>query len=85
MKKTIIILIFVIFISCPFTSFGQKKSTNKKTVDKIKPITITAIKQPEDGVWNELISEEGNFKVLFPKEPEKIVKENINTKEIYFS
>lgn len=85
MKKTITIFAFLFLAFYPFAIFGQRKNTNKKLkttlIQKIKPVTITAAPQVEDRVWKELISEEGNFKVLFPKEPERFVRNNNSMKE----
>ncbi|HXH69404.1 MAG TPA: hypothetical protein VNI60_03555 [Pyrinomonadaceae bacterium] len=70
-------MVFVFLIFSPLVIFSQKKITSNKqikSVKKIKRTEIVAKIQPEDGIWKELVSEEGRFKILFPKEPEKLVR-----------
>jgi hypothetical protein len=78
MKKITSIIIFMFLIFSPLLSFSQKKITTKKQSKSVKKVRteIVAKIQAEDGIWKDLVSAEGNFKVLFPKEPEKFVRSN---------
>ncbi len=78
MKKITSIIVFVFFIFSPLVIFSQKKTTSKKQIKSKRVLRseIVAEIQAEDEIWKELVSDEGNFKVLFPKEPEKLVRNN---------
>jgi len=79
MKKIILVIFFVFLAFSPSISYGQKKNSKKKqskSVKKSQRLEIIAEIPVEDGVWKELISKEGSFKILFPKEPEKLIRDN---------
>ncbi len=87
MKNITITFVFVLFILFPLTAFSQKKNTTKgKSTKSPRKITsVTEVLQSEDKKWNELISKQGNFKILFPGEPKYFVGNNNFTKENKFT
>ena len=78
MKNILLIIVFALFAFNPAFIFSQKKDIRKKQnkpTEVVRRIEIVAEPQVENKVWKELISEEGNFKILFPKEPEKLIRD----------
>ena len=83
MKNIVITFVFALFILFPLTAFSQKKNTTKgKSTKSPKRITtLIEVLQPEDRKWNELVSKQGNFKILFPGKPQEFIGNNNFTKE----
>lgn len=87
MKSITITFVFVLFILFPSISFSQKKNTTrgKSTKSPRRITSITEVLQAEDRKWIELVSKQGNFKILFPGEPKYFVGNNKFTKENKFT
>lgn len=69
MNQIISVIVFVFLALSPSIIYGQEKNSKKKlnkTVKKLQRLEIIAEIPVEDGVWKELISKEGSFKILFP-------------------
>jgi hypothetical protein len=80
MGKRIIFYVLLLILSSTAV-VGQSKTVNRspKATKKSPPKEIIALRPVEERDWKEIISVEGKFKILFPKEPEKKIIENQNT------